>query len=134
MISIFGHIFIHINHSPKIVFSIPRTAINYFQLGGFKQQTCVISWFWKPAVQGVGRATPPLKAAGGNSSLLLPFFCCLMAILGIGLPPDNIIPLFAFVAAPSSSLYLPLSSQGVCLHGCTCACSVMSSSLQPHGQ
>lgn len=41
----------------------PRAAIDYPKLGGFKQEKCMLSWFWRPEVQsqGVLAALFPLK-------------------------------------------------------------------------
>lgn len=48
---------------------------NFHKLGDLKQQEFIHSQFWGPEIltRGEGRATPPPKAAGKNSSCLLWF-------------------------------------------------------------
>ena len=50
--------------------SFPVAAItNYPKLGGLKHQKCIPTWFWKLKVsnQGVGKATLPSRAPGGEN-------------------------------------------------------------------
>ena len=49
------------------------TVTRYHKMGGLKQQKCIVSRFWKSEVhiQGVSRATLPLKPTGENPSLSL---------------------------------------------------------------
>ena len=70
---------IGINHIPErrvsTVYGFPGAAVtNHHKLGGFKQQKCIRSQFWrlKVQIQGVGRAMLPLWVLGEGASLPLP--------------------------------------------------------------
>ena len=71
----------------------PRPAVTkYHNLGGLKQQKCIVLKFWKPEVQnqGSGQAMLPLKLLGEDPSLPLPVSVVCrpsLAFLGLEITP-----------------------------------------------